>query len=249
MLNGFMALFGQRPAKAVDGALEIAPRGNGYGESYTQSATPDGLDIALGESSYIARVLNPYTPGSSFATGAVQTAFSATSALLMIRNNAPLNGAPVNIRPDTLKLIVQGAGTGLTAIHIAAVLDSAARWGAAPGGTPFALAPSSNTGANQASLAQAVIGAIAPQAVTGLARFVGRCVVKAAAPVVGDEFILRFSDAAQPSGSIAAATASTIVRHMEPVLIAPGQALILHAWYPGATVGPNFEPIWTHIER
>lgn len=249
MLNGFMSYFGVRPAKSVDGSLEIAPRGNGYGEGVNQSSSPDGLDVALGESSYISGALASYTPGSSYVTGAVQTSFSPTSALFMIRNNAPLNGAPINVRPDTLKLICLAAGTGITSMHIAAVLDNGARWGSNPGGSAMSLAPSSNTGAVQSSLAQAVAGGLGPQAITGAMRFVGRCVLKAAAPVVGDELILRFSNAAQPSGSIAATTASTIIRHIEPVLIAPGQALILHAWFPGGTVGANFEPMWAHIER
>jgi hypothetical protein len=98
-------------------------------------------------------------------------------------------------------------------------------------------------------MAQAVAGGLGPQAITGGARFVGRCVLKAAAPVVGDEFVIRFSNAAQPSGSISSASAATIVRHIEPVLIAPGEMLLLHAWFPGATVGPNLEPMWAHIER
>lgn len=249
MLNGFMAYFGVRPGKVTDGQLEIPPRGNGYGESINQSSSPDGLDVALGESSYVSGVLSSYTPGSSYITGAVQTTFSATSALLLIRNNAPLNGVPINIRPDTLKLIVAAAGTGITSMHLAAVLDSGSRWGSNPGGTALAFAPSSNTGALQSSNAQGVAGGLGPQAVTAAARFVGRCVLKAAAPVVGDEFIIRFSNAAQPSGTTASTSAATIVRHMEPVLIAPGQMLLLHAWFPGGTVGANLEPMWAHIER
>ena len=73
--------------------------------------------------------------------------------------------------------------------------------------------------------------------------------LKAAAPVLNDEFIIRFSNAAQPSAGIAASTASSIVRHIEPVIIAPGKMLILHAFFTGVTTGAQFEPVLTVIER
>lgn len=249
MLQGLNASGAQRPVKAPDSSnIEVTERGNGYGELYTQLTDPDGLGANLLESSYVSAVLSGDTPGSTYATGAVQTSFSDTSALVILKNNAPTN-SNINIRPDTLKLIVLAAGTGLTAMHLAAVLDDASRWGSAPGGTAFAFAPSSNSGANQSSISQAVFGGLGPQAATGNKRIVGRCVLKAAAPVVNDEFLIRFSNAAQPSGSLASGSAATIIRHMEPLLISPGKALILHAWWPGCTVGPNLEPMLTVIER
>jgi hypothetical protein len=73
--------------------------------------------------------------------------------------------------------------------------------------------------------------------------------LKAGAPALGDEFILRFSNAAQPSGSIGAALPSSIVRHMEPLIVAPGWMVILHAFFTGVTTGAQFEPILTTIER
>jgi hypothetical protein len=199
-LNGFASSFTQRPAKSTDGPSEIAPRGNGYGESFSQPASADGLDVFL--------------------------------------------------RLDTLKLIVSNVGAGITAARIVAVLDNASsRWGASPGGTSMAFAANGNIGSQQGSITQAQVGALVPGAASGNKRIVGQCVLRAAAPVLGDEFVLRFSNAAQPSGSIAATTAASIVRHMEPVIIAPGWVLILHAFFAGVTTGPQFEPSLTTIER
>ena len=59
MLNGFASSFTQRPAKSTDGPSEIAPRGNGYGESFSQPASADGLDVSLNEGSYYSGVLFP----------------------------------------------------------------------------------------------------------------------------------------------------------------------------------------------
>ena len=64
--------------------------------------------------------------------------------------------------------------------------------------------------------------------------------LKAVAPVLNDEFVLRVSNAAQPPGSIASASAATIVRHLEPVMIAPGWEFVLHAFFTGVTTGPQF---------
>jgi hypothetical protein len=160
----------------------------------------------------------------------------------MLMNKAPLD-SKINIRPDTLKLIVNNVGAAITSMHLAAVPDEASVWGSNPGGTALAFLSSSNTGSNQA-----VAGGLGPQVATGNKRLIGRCELKGAAPVLNDEFIIRFSDAAQPSGSIAVTTPSTIVRHMEPVLIAPGKMLILHAWWLAGTTGPNLEPYLTVIE-
>lgn len=248
MLNGFISSFTQRPAKTTDGPSEVMPRGNGYGESINQTASADGLDVALNEGSYYAGVLSGYVAGSGF-TAAAQAAFSDTSAMLMLKSAAATAGSPVGVRLDTIKLICSNVGAGITAMRVVAVLDSVSRWPASPGGAALSFNASSNIGSQQGSISQSVVGNLAPGAATGNKRIVGQCVLKAAAPVVNDEFVLRFSNAAQPSGSIAASTASTIVRHMEPIIIAPGWMLILHAFFAGVTTAPQFEPLITTIER
>jgi len=248
MLNGFVSAFTQRPSKTTDGPSEVAPRGNGYGESINQAASPDGLDVALNEGSYYAGVMSGYVAGTGF-TAAAQATFSDTSAMLMLKSSAATAGSPVGVRLDTIKLICSNVGAGITAMRIVAVLDSASRWPASPGGTALSFNASSNIGSQQGSISQAVIGNLVPGAATGNKRILGQCVLKAAAPVLNDEFVMRFSNAAQPSGSISAASASTLVRHMEPVIIAPGWMLILHAFFTGVTTAPQFEPLVTTIER
>jgi hypothetical protein len=248
MLNGFASSFTQRPAKSTDGPSEITPRGNGYGESFSQLASADGLDVFLNEGSYFSGMLTGYVPGTG-ALAAAQATFSDTSAFMMIKSAAAQAGAPVGVRLDTLKVIVSNVGAGITAARIVAFLDNSSRWGASPGGTSMAFAANSNIGSQQGSITQAQVGALAPGAATGSKRIVGQCMLKASAPVLGDEFVLRFSNAAQPSGSIAGTTAASIVRHMEPLIIAPGWVLILHAFFSGVTTGPQFEPSLTTIER
>ena len=248
MLNGFASSFTQRPAKSTDGPAEIAPRGNGYGESFSQSASADGLDVSLNEGSYYSGVLSGYVPGTG-ALAAAQAAYSDTSAMLIIRSNAASSGSPVGVRLDTIKLIVSNVGAAITAMRLVGVLDNASRYSASVGGAALAFAANSNIGPQQGSISQAAFGALAPGAPTAAKRIVGQCVLKAAAPALNDEFILRFSNAAQPSGSTSSASAASIVRHMEPVIIAPGWCFILHAFFTAVTTGAQFEPIVTTIER
>ena len=248
MLNGIASSFTQRPAKATDGPAEITPRGNGYGEPFNQPASADGLDVFLNEGSYYSGVMTGYVPGTGF-TAAAQATFSDTSAMVMLKTAAASAGSPVGVRLDTIKLICSNVGAGITAMRVVAVLDNVSRWGSGPGGSTITFSASGNIGSQQGSISQAVCGNLGSGSATGNKRIVGQCVLKAAAPVLNDEFVLRFSNAAQPSGSIAGSTASTIVRHMEPLIIAPGWVFVLHAYFTGVTTGPQFEPIITTIER
>lgn len=249
MLQGLYGLGFQRPAKNADSPVdEVIQRGNNLGEVFVQETCPDGLTAYLNEGSYFNGVLSGYAPGTGQVASTQQT-FSDTSALLMLKNNAPLNGVPITVRPDTLKLIVSNVGAGITAMRLVAVLDDVSRWPAAPGGAAMAFAGNANVGLVQSSISVAQFGALSPNAATSNKRIVGQCVLKAAAPVLNDEFIIRFSNAGQPSGGLAGSTAISIVRHMEPVLIAPGKVLILHLFCAGVTTGAQFEPQLSVIER
>jgi hypothetical protein len=163
MLNGFASSFTQRPAKSTDGPAEIAPRGNGHGESFSQSASADGLDVSLNEGSYYSGVLSGYVPGTG-ALVAAQATYSDTSAMLIIRSNAASSGSPVGVRLDTIKLIVSNVGAAITAMRLVGVLDNASRYSASVGGGALAFAANSNIGPQQGSISQAAFGALAPGA-------------------------------------------------------------------------------------
>ncbi len=240
MLNGQVIIASQLPAKSSDASTEhLQPRGNGYGESYNQSTTPDGLDALLSEGSYFSGVISGYVPGTG-VTGAVQTTFSDTSALVALTPKSSSSSNAKIIRPDTLKLICSATGTGITAIRLVAVIDSASRL-VAPGGSPFVFNTNGGLSGNAQSVAIGYAGALAIGAATPAKKIVGQCILKPTAPALNDEFLIRFSNAAQPS--------SNNVRHMEPVALLPGQALIIHAFFTGATVGVGLEPLLTTIER
>lgn len=246
MLNGVQVLDSQLPAASSDAVnQEVAPRGNRYAENYLQFTTPDGLDPLMAEGSYFSGVPTAYVPGTGIAGPTAQTAYSDTSAILAIINKAT-SGKKV-IRPDTIKLICAAAGTALTAMRLVAVIDSAAR--VVTGGTALVFSPSGGIVGGVASISAASFGNLTVGAATPAKKIIGQCVLKAAAPAVNDEFVLRFSNSVQPSGTLVASTASTIVRHMEPIIILPGQALFLHYFAAAQTASPTFEPIVTTIER
>jgi len=74
-----------------------------------------------------------------------------------------------------------------------------------------------NAGLIQSSVSVARFGARAPNAATSNKRIVGQCVLKAAAPVLNDEFIIRFSNAGQPSGGHDRAAGTVLSGRRRPV--------------------------------
>lgn len=248
MLNGFSPQTSQLPLKSSDlSSAEITPRGNGYGESYNLNLSPDGLDALLAEGSYFSGVANAYAPGTGVAAAATQTTFVDTSAFIIIANSAKANSNKL-IRPDTIKMICSAVGTGITAMRMVAVLDNISRLGI-PGGTGLVFSPNGGLSGIAQSIASGFVGSLTVGAVTNAKRIVGQCVIKAAAPALNDEFILRFSNSAQPNSSLVSATASTIIRQIEPIVIPPQQCLILHYFSTGGTAAASFETVVTQIER
>ena len=234
----------QKPSRGVDGATDTQARSNNYGEIVVQQAG-DAEWVLLNEGSIFG---GSSTPGTGII-GAVQTTFLDTSALCMIMNSVK-NPSGVQVKPDVLKLICTAVGTGITSVDLVAVIDDASRYGNAPGGTVLSFAAQSMSSIESgASVSKSVFGALTPGAATANKRVVGRCKLKGAALIAGDEFVIEFGNQRAKSGAVFSGTASRYVTNLEPVTIAPGQVLIIHAFYTGGSAGASFEPFLTTIER
>lgn len=237
----------QRPPRFADGTEEANLRCNNYGELVVQTAG-DPEWVLLNEGSLFGASNTALAPGTGIAA-ASQATFLATSALLMVMNQAE-NPAGLQIKPDTLKLICTAVGTSITAVDIVAVLDDASRYGATPGGTGLVFTPQSHSNTESVnSNAKAVFGALTAGVATSKQRIVGRCKLKGVALIAGDEFVIEFGNQRAKSGAVFSGTASRYVTNLEPITIAPGKVLILHAWFTGATGAASFEPFLTTIER
>lgn len=187
---------------------------------------------------------NPTIDTGVALTGATQTAFVATTPSFIITNNdvggVIALGAETGMKQvylDQLWLRIVGAGTGLTGLEMAIVMDNAARYSS--GGTNIS-ANSVQTdmrdakGVSTGSISLVYAGALTASAAVS-ARVVGRAILDNAAPVVGEQYVIDFS---RGSLSIAARGSSYPV----PLsTIGPGQSYLVYLWGAGMTAAPTFE--------
>lgn len=188
---------------------------------------------------------NP-TIGTGVAlTGATQTAFVATTPSFIITNNdqgAAFAGAGgetglKNIYLDQLWLKVVAAGTGLTSLEAAIVIDTAARYSS--GGTNVS-ANSVGTdlrdtkGVTTGSIALVYAGAITALAAVA-SRVTGRAAVDNVAPAVLDNYYLDFGEMS------VSGVARAISFPMHEIVVAPGQSALIYLWAAGMTAAPTFE--------
>ncbi len=219
------------------------------------------------------------TGSTNFGSGlacAIQTSFSATVALLTIRNGAlqsNYQGMASNagtfssldlpsIVPDYIDLICRQAPASTTHVEFAIYLDTptAARDSS---GTVLTGAPTDSQKGVDSWTSNAVIN-FNPTlgAASSAAQLVHMGVMRYAIPVVGDVYRFVFGDtvAAQGGGEILSGTSPQFtVINVPSVVISPpssvnGQSqfhtMLLHVWLPGnATTAAKFEAVVGYFER
>lgn len=193
------------------------------------------------------------TPGGGSPPAcAVNTTFSATSALYEVENPLPVGGGNVYVIPHYVKLLVTAADTLGTDFHYSAVIDPKLRFSSG-GFQPISpeFGPVNVLNMNQPGLMPAaawhfgplVLNAAGPNRLLmarGQVKHVG------AAPLtsVGDTFLFTYAGGDMlPTGSIVGA-ATTPTRYREDlgfVCVPPQSSHALLAWFPGLTVGFAFE--------
>ena len=226
------------PSYSPDAIAQVQPRMGRFREQYALNLGKDIVHLA-DEGTYFNAV-NP-TLGTPIAQTTSITAFGATTPVLIIQNtDSPTNLGYKRIYLDYIRLI-QGSTvpTSATAWQSALILDKGPRY--TSGGT--ALTPvNPNMDLAALSIAAGFFGAIvAPAALS--ARVVGRHVARSVIPVVNDETIYSFGNDHAPGAvsDIAGTTAKRLVIPCGPVVIGPGQVLLLYQWGPSCAAAPTFE--------
>jgi len=196
-------------------------------------------------------------------TGPVGTAFSATAAMLTIYNASTVTN-PIRIAPDYINLLAGGTAmsnsTSNTGTFWSLVLDSVNRYSS--GGT--ALTPkNTNQESTNASVAVINFGAVTTTAASAARSIIGqrlfRVPVSATALSLAnyDTWNINFGgiENSPPIFAPASATLQANINNAlyaaPPVVIGPGQTLVLHMWLianSGHTAG-NFLPEIGWYER
>lgn len=239
------------PAATPDGPAAIGnPRGSRYLEQYVLSLVPT-KHLLADEGQYFVTT-NP-TPGTPI-TYALQTAFSDTSALIVIKNNDNPGGKRIYL--DFLKLLLGAAPATTSSIQYAVKLDNINRQPTA--GSQTLTPANANMDSASAPIAQVfAFNAAAPTvpASSNSARVVARGTVEFGLNIAGDEYVIKFGQVEDPGATtlLTAARATGSGRFADasaPIIIGPQQFAVIYLWMPGAaTTAPTFEFELAHWER
>ena len=200
------------------------------------------------------------TPGTAaVAAGPYPTTYATTAGWFFFQNWNPVGGP--NAYVDYLKLIVTAAvGATPTAWNFAVIRDVA---------TPLSLQVTTshvtgvtpvNTNGGSSNQSKCIFAYqnnasasvnVAPSSASAV---IGRTCIGAGLGVVGDECVLDFgaTDPAPIQGltATAATAAGRRVGGLPPVVVPPGQQIMIVPWWPGATTsGLGYEFEFTHFER
>lgn len=198
------------------------------------------------EGSYFVN-MNPTISTGVKLQGDTTTAWVATTPSILIVNTDVANQVTSkNIYFDYAKLLATAAGAGLSTLHAAVLIDGGNRY--ASGGTEVtANTKNANMTSNIASIAKIYYGATA-SAASAAVRQVGRAQLRAAIPVVGDQYILSFGTGeANAAGAVLNGTApQNLGFNFAPVVIGPQQSLLIYLWAAAMSTSPSteFELAW-----
>lgn len=225
---------------------ERSARMGRYGEQKVESVFPTDHLLADEGAYMVACAL----PGATALQLGISAAFSATAAAFVLGNSDPAGGK--RLYPRALRLCQSVAPTSGVDLRYAIVLDSKDRTpttisngtgGVGPGTPATATAYRSTVSCTNMDLNPNIAGvpffpisaaAGAPPTVPaagGNARtIVGNGYLKASIPVVKDHYLLQFGSADRGGTFQAAAALAKIVEHAPPVVIGPGQFMLIYLW-------------------
>lgn len=235
-----MAIYRDRPNPNPDSLVSGGPnRASRYSEAYGVSITGKEY-MAADEGSYFT-ALTP-TPGTGIIGHAAPTTFDETKPYLLL-----YNGGQNRIYPQYLRLHDTVVSTAATRVQFTIAVDQGNRYSSA--GT--ALSPSNvNMDSVVASAASIYVGAVVATAASASRRKVDHIVFRGSIDVVEDVYEIVFAggDGTGQGGS-RAATVQDMARMAPPVVVGPGQSLLIHQWAGSQSTGPTFQVSFGYVER
>lgn len=233
---------------------DVAIRLKRYGDVAVESAWPTSHVLA-DEGAYFTATMEP---GATALQHGILAAFSSIVGSIVIGNAASKtdqNGK--RVYPHFIRLLVSVAPTSATQLLYATVIDdkdrtpttiSSGTGGSGPGTPATATAYLSRVNSTNMDLTpQSVSRVYLPLSTAGgvppaiptpgaNARTIqGNVPLRAQIPVVLDEYVIQFGNTDAQSALLTAAPAgaSRVVSHHPPIVIGPGEWMVLHLWAIG----------------
>lgn len=238
-----MGIFQNRPPSQADGNPNDAASGRNsrYGDRYVAPVSNNQL-FAGDEGSYFMAITP--TPGTGVIGHAAPTTFDETKPYLLL-----YNGGQNRIYPQFLRLHDTVVSVGGARVQFTVVVDPSTTSRYSSGGT--ALTINNINGASAVtSGATAYVGAVTATAASSQRRILDHVVFRGTIDVVEDVYTIAFgAPDGMANGSSRAATVQDAGRVCGPVVVGPGQTLLIHQWAGAQSTGPTFQVALGFIER
>lgn len=235
-----MSTYRDRPTPFSDNVQSGPPnRAGRYGEAY---ALPLGnKETYAGDEGSYFTAITP-TPGTGIIGHAAPTTFDETKPYLLL-----YNGGQNRIYPQFLRFHETVVSTAATRVQFTIAVDQGNRYSS--GGTALT---KNNVNMDSVVSTQATItvGAVIASAASSSRRVLDHLVYRGTIDVVEDiyEIVFGASDGAGMGGS-RVATVGDFARMTAPVVVGPGQSLLVHQWAGSQSTGPTFQVTLGYIER
>lgn len=235
-----MGIFRDRPNPNADSTAGGPPgRAGRYSEAYNLQISSKEW-VSADEGSYFTALST--TPGTGIIGHAAPTTFDETKPYILL-----YNGGQNRIYPQYIRLHDTVVSTAATRVQFTVAVDQGNRYSS--GGT--ALAPKNcNMDNNFSTGASVYQGAVVATAASASRRVLDHLVFRGSIDVVEDvyEIVFGASDGGGQGGS-RAATVQDFARLAPPVVVGPGQSLLIHQWAASQSTGPTFQLSFGYIER
>lgn len=187
------------------------------------------------------------TPGTALAFG-VNASYDVTKNLFLFYNTSSVQGNPVRMYMDYIKILPTVAPASGTSLQIALQLDYVNRYTSGAivigaGGTQAAVNVNGDSAVGPVGACYAATGGvvITSPAAGSQVRKLGRCTPRNVIPAVLEEIVLSFGSAGD-AGTSSATTAGRSSTNLPPVIIGPQQWLVVTAYSPSnSATGLSYE--------
>lgn len=238
-----MAINSALPTYNPDGtAVTLPTRTGAYLEAYIASVTNKEF-FAADEGSYFIGI-SP-TSGTGVIGHAAPTTFDETKPYALLYNSSTTK----RLYPQFLQLNTTVASVGQNVVQFTICIDNGNRYSSAGTALTVNNANGASNVATNATTAQ--IGAVIATAATVARRNYGDVVFRGTTTaVIGDHYTLVWgAPGSNGGGTSKVATLIDSSRVVAPIVVGPGQSLLIHQWGASQSTGPTFQVIFGWIER
>ena len=248
LVKAIVSRFLPQPTTASGPEADKALRAGPYGDLKVESAWPTDHLLA-DEGAYMVAAM---APAATALNWGIFASYVATTANIVLYNSAPAGGP--NLYPKFVRMSINTAPASATCWNYTVVLDGinrtpttvttpAGQSGPGSAGTNSAYkvpVACTNMNVNPPIAGQAFFAqqsattqtgpATVPAASNAARVIVGNGVIKPSIPVALDQYVLQFGEADRGGTFQAAAALAKIVEHAPPVVVGPGQSLLIYFW-------------------